>query len=48
LEVVYVVAGYTAKQVSQRAAAILRQALNPDAIIFELPKGTMNPDLVVE
>ncbi|GAB5587466.1 hypothetical protein Unana1_02366 [Umbelopsis nana] len=47
-EVVFEVPGYTAKQISQKAAAILRRALNPDAIIFELPKGIMNPDVVVE
>lgn len=47
-EVVFEVPGYTAKQVSQRAAAILRRALNPDAIIFEFPKGNMNPDFVIE
>ncbi|CAO3669182.1 unnamed protein product [Umbelopsis vinacea] len=47
-EVVYEVTGHTAKQVSQRAAAILRRALNLDSIIFELPKSTMNADLLVE
>ncbi|CAO3675655.1 unnamed protein product [Umbelopsis vinacea] len=34
--------------ISQRAVAILRRALNHDAIIFELPKSAMSVDLLVE
>ncbi|KAH8547673.1 hypothetical protein BGW37DRAFT_470767 [Umbelopsis sp. PMI_123] len=32
----------------QRAAGILKRALNPDAVLFEIPKQALNPHLVVE
>ncbi|KAH8555042.1 hypothetical protein BGW37DRAFT_464774 [Umbelopsis sp. PMI_123] len=47
-EVVYEVEGFTNAQRSQRAAGILKRALNPDAVLFEIPKEALNPHLVVE
>ncbi|KAH8553096.1 hypothetical protein BGW37DRAFT_550443 [Umbelopsis sp. PMI_123] len=47
-EVVYEVEGFTNAQRSQRAAGILKRALNPDAVLFEMPKEALNPHLVVE
>ena len=47
-EIVYEVEGFTNTQRSQRAAGILKRALNPDAVLFEVPKEALNPHLVVE
>jgi hypothetical protein len=47
-EVVYEVEGFTNAQRCQRAAGILKRALNPDAVLFEMPKEALNPHLVVE
>lgn len=47
-EVVYEVDGFTATQRSQKATGILKRALNPDAVLFEIPKEVLYPDLIVE
>jgi hypothetical protein len=47
-EIVYEMKGLSEQQRSLKAAAILKRALNPDAIIFELPKEEMDADSVVE
>jgi hypothetical protein len=47
-EIVYEMKGFSEQQRSEKAAAILKRALNPDAIIFELPKEEMDADSVVE
>ncbi|KAG2172121.1 hypothetical protein INT44_004743 [Umbelopsis vinacea] len=47
-KIVYEVDGFTNTQRSQRATSISKRALNPDAVLFEVPKGMLNPDLVVE
>jgi ABC-type histidine transport system ATPase subunit len=40
--------GCSEQQRFQKATAILKRALNPDDIIFELPKSKMDPDSAVE
>lgn len=47
-EIVFEVEGYSNQQRSQKAALILKRALNPDAVIFELPTEDMETDLIVE
>ncbi|KAI8577570.1 hypothetical protein K450DRAFT_251467 [Umbelopsis ramanniana AG] len=47
-EIVYEVEAFTNTQGSQRAAGILKRALNPDAALFAVPKSILNTDLVVE
>jgi hypothetical protein len=41
--VVFEVEGFSAKRRADKASAILKRALNPDAVIFELPSSKMNP-----
>ncbi|KAG2172194.1 hypothetical protein INT44_005565 [Umbelopsis vinacea] len=47
-EIVYEVAGFTDKQRSQRAAAILKRALNPEAVIFEFKSTDLDPAVEVD
>ncbi|KAI8577590.1 hypothetical protein K450DRAFT_251549 [Umbelopsis ramanniana AG] len=47
-EIVYEVEAFTNTQRSQRAAGILKRALNPDAVRYEVPKNILNTHLVVE
>jgi hypothetical protein len=41
--VVFEVEGFSAKRRADKASAILKRALIPDAVIFELPSSKMNP-----
>ncbi|GAB5592881.1 hypothetical protein Unana1_07781 [Umbelopsis nana] len=47
-EIVYEVEGFTEQQRSQRAAAILRRAPNPDAVNFEFSNAKLDPVLIVD
>jgi hypothetical protein len=46
--VVFEVEGFSAKQRADKASAILKRALNPDAVIFEIPSSKMNPATAVD
>jgi hypothetical protein len=42
-EIVFEVEGITNTQRSKRAAGVLKRALNPNAVLFEVPKDALNP-----
>jgi len=47
-ELVYSAPGYIQQQRSQRTAAILKRALNADAILFEIPNISLDHVMVID
>lgn len=47
-ELVYSAPGYIEQQRSQRAAAILKRALNADAVLFEIPSTSLDHFVVID